>query len=67
MMAAGAQPRMRAAGAQPQMEMLSMQMPEQSMSMKSAPKKKSKATSSIGGQKRLNDEVSSKLYKMSKF
>ena len=44
-----------------------MQMPEQSMGMKSAPKKKSKATSSIGGQKRLNDEVSSKLYKMSKF
>lgn len=47
-----------------------------SMSMRAAPqksaassgsmKKKSKVTSSIGGSKRLNDEVSTKLYKMSK-
>lgn len=47
-----------------------MQAPPQSFGMmQSAPKMKakSKATSNIGGQKRLNDEVSSKLYKMSKF
>ena len=35
------------------------------MSMASAPKQK--ATTQIGGKKRLNDKVSSKLYKMSKF
>ncbi len=29
-------------------------------------KRKSKATSNIGGKKRLNDDVSSKLYKLSK-
>jgi len=37
--------------------------------MRPAPMKseKSKATSNIGGKKRLNDKVSSQLYKMSKF
>ena len=37
-----------------------------SMNKSAAPKRKSKATSNIGGKKRLNDEMSSKLYKMSK-
>ena len=35
-------------------------------SAKSASKRKSKATSSVGGKKVLNDEVSTKLYKLSK-
>lgn len=45
---------------------------ENSRSMFAAPKskapaqKKSKATSNIGGKKRLNDDMSTKLYKMSK-
>ena len=38
-------------------------MESMSMSKASAPKmKKSKATTNVGGKKRLNDEVSTKLY-----
>ena len=40
--------------------------PQKSAASSSSMKKKSKVTSSIGGSKRLNDEVSTKLYKMSK-
>ena len=38
----------------------------ESMAMSSAPRKKAKATNKIGGQKKLNDAVSTKLYKLSK-
>ena len=46
-------------------------MPMESMAMRSSAatkskKSKTKSTSNIGGQKRLNDELSSNLFKMSK-
>ena len=47
----------------------SMPMQVSANSMAAAPQKKAKAktTSNIGGKKRLNDEVSATLFKMSKY
>ena len=57
---------MRSMAAAPQM--MSAQTTSMASSMTAPQKKsKSKATSNIGGKKRLNDEVSAQLFKMSKY